>query len=76
MKKTTQALDVSSPQTVTDFIKVHEGQRAIKIRFTDQKISGSVPGAVNSTTRTTADSLERGSTSCDAGAMALNSSPP
>ncbi len=39
MKKTTQALDVSSPQTVTDFIKVHEGQRAIKIGFTDQKIS-------------------------------------
>jgi hypothetical protein len=39
MKKTTKHLDVSSPQTVTEFIKVQDGKKAIKIGFTDQKIS-------------------------------------
>src|SRR5439155_8261237 len=39
MKKTTKHLDVSSPQTVTGFIKVQDGKKAIKIGFTDQKIS-------------------------------------
>jgi Transposase DDE domain group 1 len=39
MKKRTLPLDVSSPQIVTDFIKMHDGQRTIKIGFTDQKIS-------------------------------------
>ena len=33
MKKTTKHLDVSSPQTVTGFIKVQDGKKAIKIGF-------------------------------------------
>ena len=40
MKKRRKHLDESSPQTVTDFIKVQNGQEAIKIGFTDQKLSG------------------------------------
>ena len=39
MKKTKQHTDESGPQTVTDFIKVDNGQKAIKIGFTDQRIS-------------------------------------
>src|SRR5262245_27912224 len=39
MKKTSKPLDVSSPQTVTDLINVSDGQKTIKIGFTDQKIS-------------------------------------
>jgi hypothetical protein len=39
MKKTTKHLDVSSPQTVTEFIKVNDGEKTIKIGFTGQKIS-------------------------------------
>jgi hypothetical protein len=38
-KKPIQHPDVSSPQTVTEFIKVHNGQETIKIGFTDQRIS-------------------------------------
>ena len=40
MKKPTKHADVSAPQTVTNFIKVHNGQETIQIGFTDQKISG------------------------------------
>src|SRR5205085_4450236 len=39
MKKTTKHTDVSAPQTVTSFIKVHNGKETIQIGFTDQKIS-------------------------------------
>lgn len=39
MKKTTQHADVSVPQTVTELIKVHNGQETIQIGFTDQRIS-------------------------------------
>lgn len=39
MKKNMQHADVSVPQTVTDFIKVHNGKETIKIGFTDQRIS-------------------------------------
>jgi hypothetical protein len=39
MKKTTKHPDVSGPQTVTNFIKVHNGQETIQIGFTDQRIS-------------------------------------
>ena len=39
MKKTTPHTDVSAPQTVTEFIKVHSGQETIQIGFTDQRIS-------------------------------------
>lgn len=39
MKKQSKLLDVSSPQTVTDLINVSDGQKTIKIGFTDQKIS-------------------------------------
>lgn len=38
-KKTNTHLDESSPQTVTEFIEVDNGQNAIKIGFTDQKVS-------------------------------------
>jgi hypothetical protein len=38
-KKTSQHLDESSPQTVTDFIEVDNGKKTIKIGFTDQKVS-------------------------------------
>src|SRR5215472_8120932 len=38
-KKTSQHLDESSPQTVTNFIEVNNGQNAIKIGFTEQKVS-------------------------------------
>ena len=39
IKKRPKQLDVSSPQTVTDLINVFDGQKTIKIGFTDQKIS-------------------------------------
>ena len=39
MTKTTKHTDVSAPQTVTNFIKVHNGQETIQIGFTDQRIS-------------------------------------
>jgi len=39
MKKPTKHADVSAPQTVTEFIKVHNGQEAIQIGFTKQRIS-------------------------------------
>jgi hypothetical protein len=39
MKKTIKHADVSVPQTVTDFIKVHNGEATIQIGFTDQRIS-------------------------------------
>ncbi len=39
MTKTTQHSDVSVPQTVTEFIKVYNGQETIRIGFTDQRIS-------------------------------------
>jgi hypothetical protein len=39
MKKQTRHTDASAPQSVTDFIKVQTGEKAIKIGFTDQKIS-------------------------------------
>lgn|SRR2546426_4470116 len=39
MKKTTQHPDVSVPQTVTNFIKVHNGQETIQFGFTNQRIS-------------------------------------
>ena len=39
MKNSTKHPDVSVPQTVTDFIKVHNGQETIQIGFTDQRIS-------------------------------------
>jgi Transposase DDE domain group 1 len=39
MKKTTPHTDVSAPQTVTSFIKVHNGKETIQIGFTDQRIS-------------------------------------
>jgi hypothetical protein len=39
MKKTTRHADVSVPQTVTGFIKVHNGEETIQIGFTDQRIS-------------------------------------
>ena len=40
MKKPTKHADVSVPQTVTEFIKVHNGQETIQIGFSDQRISG------------------------------------
>jgi Transposase DDE domain group 1 len=40
MKKTNKHPDESGPQTVTEFIKVHNGQETIQIGFTDQQISG------------------------------------
>ena len=39
MKKASKCLDVSSPQTVTEFIEVGNGKKAIKIGFTEQKVS-------------------------------------
>src|SRR5688572_6193757 len=39
MKKETEHADASAPQSVTDFIKVQTAGKAIKIGFTDQKIS-------------------------------------
>ena len=39
MKNSTKHPDVSVPQTVTDFIKVHNGQETIQIGFTNQRIS-------------------------------------
>jgi hypothetical protein len=39
MKKQTKHSDVSVPQTVTNFIKVHNGQETIQIGFTEQRIS-------------------------------------
>src|SRR5438309_7285467 len=39
MKKTTKHTDVSAPQTVTSFIKVHNGKETIQIGFTDKRIS-------------------------------------
>jgi hypothetical protein len=39
MKKATQHPDESGPQTVTDFIKAHNGKETIRIGFTDQRIS-------------------------------------
>ena len=39
MKKTTQHPDASVPQTVTNFIKVHNGQETIQFGFTNQRIS-------------------------------------
>ena len=39
MKKTRKQTDVSAHQSVTDFIKLHNGQETIRIGFTDQKIS-------------------------------------
>lgn len=40
MQKTPSKLtDVSAPQSVTDFIKIQTGTEAIKIGFTDQKVS-------------------------------------
>ena len=38
-KKPSRHTDVSAPQTVTEFIKVHNGQETIQIGFTDQRIS-------------------------------------
>lgn len=39
IKRTTRHTDGSAPQTVTDTIKLHNGQETIKIGFTDQRIS-------------------------------------
>ena len=39
MKKRSKHADVSVPQTVTEFIKVHNGQETIQFGFTDQRIS-------------------------------------
>lgn len=39
MKTSTKHADVSVPQTVTDFIKVNNGEETIQIGFTDQRIS-------------------------------------
>lgn len=39
MKTQTKPADVSGPQTVTDFIKLHNGEETIQIGFTDQRIS-------------------------------------
>lgn len=39
MKRTTRHADESGPQTVTGMIKLNNGQKAIKIGFTDQRIS-------------------------------------
>jgi hypothetical protein len=39
MKKTTKRSDVSGPQTVTGFIKAHNGKETIRIGFTRQRIS-------------------------------------
>jgi hypothetical protein len=39
MKKEQPHLDESSPQTVTEFIPIHNGQQRIKIGFTDQRLS-------------------------------------
>lgn len=39
MKKATEHADASAPQSVTEFIKVQTAEKAIKIGFTDQKIS-------------------------------------
>jgi hypothetical protein len=39
MKKATPHTDVSAPQTVTSFIKAHNGQETIRIGFTRQRIS-------------------------------------
>jgi len=38
-EKQSQQLDVSSPQTVTEFIEVNTGEKTIKIGFSDQKVS-------------------------------------
>lgn len=38
-QKTTKHADVSAPQTVTEVIKVHNGEETIQIGFTAQKIS-------------------------------------
>jgi hypothetical protein len=39
MNKTTQHPDASGPQTVTSFIKTHNGRETIRIGFTQQRIS-------------------------------------
>ena len=39
MKNQTKHTDESGPQTVTEFIKVQNGQETIQIGFTNQKIS-------------------------------------
>jgi hypothetical protein len=39
MRKTTKRPDVSGPQTVTGFIKAHNGKETIRIGFTKQRIS-------------------------------------
>lgn len=39
MKRTTKHADESGPQTVTELIEIHNGEKAIKIGFTDQRIS-------------------------------------
>jgi len=39
MQKTPKQTDVSAHQSVTSFIKLHNGQQTIRIGFTDQKIS-------------------------------------
>ena len=39
MKETHRHPDVSGPQTVTSFIKAHNGRETIRIGFTDQQIS-------------------------------------
>lgn len=39
MKKPTKHADASAPQTVTGFIKAHNGKETIRIGFTDQRIS-------------------------------------
>ena len=39
MKNTTKHPDVSGPQTVTSFIKAHNGKETIRIGFTRQRIS-------------------------------------
>jgi len=40
MKNRNQHTDESVPQTVTEFIKLSTGQKAIQIGFTDQQVSG------------------------------------
>jgi hypothetical protein len=40
MEKQTTPTQESAHQTVTDFIKLHNGQKTIQIGFTDQKVSG------------------------------------
>jgi hypothetical protein len=39
MQKHSQHADASAPQSVTSFIKLHNGQESIKIGFTNQKVS-------------------------------------